>query len=835
MKKIIVALLHILLLNVLLFGTNPEAVAPENFEQADAGTHSNPYLIATWQNLYWITAPGIVNGLSQADRWLKHYKQTASISFANANPAITEWGGQNSSGWTPIGNNTDRFRGVYDGDRHTISNLYFNRPESDHQGLFGFTETTAIIRNLGVVYDCVRGKSYSGGLVGYNKGLIENCFASGANFHGESLIGGLVGHNFGENAIIRNSFSTGFISGLQLVGGFIGHNHSGTIQNCFSFAEVHRPEHNYETFGPFIGKNWQGTIINCYATGKASYWYVANLGTSIIMEKRYFVHRGFSGEAPTRGTMSGNYYNSDPEPYTSPCNAIRLSDMEMKNFLTFTGWDFNTIWTMSSPVTFYSFPTLRWTEAYSSEPDNNQLSTVQNLVWLAEDTGRWSGNYTLSSDINLWTTPGWNDGTGWSPIGNSNVKFNGIFNGNNKIIKGLHIFRYQENRQGFFGEIESNGSVKNLGLLGVNVTGNISTGGLAGANKGIIEYCFTSGSGKIEGYGSNSGGLCGYNEGTVSDSYSNLVILQTYNTNSVAIGGLVGFNYNGTISRSYSVGKVSGFSMQGGLIGDNNSGSISDSYYDTNASGMTDTGKGIPKTTEEMKTVNFDNWDWIHTWERSGYNYPRLKSNPDQTLPVTLSSFTATCTASNTVSIIWTTESESNIIGYHVLRSETNSLDCASRISRNVITAYNQPETNHYSFTDVEIQEQTTYYYWLMSAEYDGTTEYYGPTSVKTKGFTGDNMILPVVTQLNSAYPNPFNPSTTISFDIKDEVKVRIEIYNVKGQKIKSLINEDIPVGRHRIVWDGLDDNLVRVSSGVYFYRMQAGIYTKINKMIMMK
>ncbi len=85
-------------------------------------------------------------------------------------------------------------------------------------------------------------------------------------------------------------------------------------------------------------------------------------------------------------------------------------------------------------------------------------------------------------------------------------------------------------------------------------------------------------------------------------------------------------------------------------------------------------------------------------------------------------------------------------------------------------------------------------------------------------------------TKLNNNYPNPFNPVTTIHFDIKDYGKVKLDIYNVKGQHIKTLVNEEMNQGKHSIVWDATDS-----PSGVYFYKLKAGTYTKTKKMVLMK
>lgn len=85
-------------------------------------------------------------------------------------------------------------------------------------------------------------------------------------------------------------------------------------------------------------------------------------------------------------------------------------------------------------------------------------------------------------------------------------------------------------------------------------------------------------------------------------------------------------------------------------------------------------------------------------------------------------------------------------------------------------------------------------------------------------------------------YPNPFNPQTTISYSIPHNGKVSIEIYNIRGQRIKTLINNDMPAGYHSVVWDGKDENGKPVSSEIYLYKLKVGDkYTKIKKMILLK
>lgn len=99
----------------------------------------------------------------------------------------------------------------------------------------------------------------------------------------------------------------------------------------------------------------------------------------------------------------------------------------------------------------------------------------------------------------------------------------------------------------------------------------------------------------------------------------------------------------------------------------------------------------------------------------------------------------------------------------------------------------------------------------------------------------GDDHTLPMNFALGSNYPNPFNPSTTIEYDLAENSNVELMVYNMLGQVVRTLIHEDRPAGRHKILWNGLDDRGQRVGSGVYVYRLRAGSYTQSRKMVMIK
>ncbi len=84
-------------------------------------------------------------------------------------------------------------------------------------------------------------------------------------------------------------------------------------------------------------------------------------------------------------------------------------------------------------------------------------------------------------------------------------------------------------------------------------------------------------------------------------------------------------------------------------------------------------------------------------------------------------------------------------------------------------------------------------------------------------------------------FPNPFNPQTTINFELLDEGKTTIDIFNTKGQKVRRILNENLQAGRYNFLWDGKDRNGRKVTSGVYFCKVTSNGKEKINKMLLLK
>jgi hypothetical protein len=111
------------------------------------------------------------------------------------------------------------------------------------------------------------------------------------------------------------------------------------------------------------------------------------------------------------------------------------------------------------------------------------------------------------------------------------------------------------------------------------------------------------------------------------------------------------------------------------------------------------------------------------------------------------------------------------------------------------------------------------------------------PLVLNTKGiaFEVTEEILPATHSLSQNYPNPFNPLTTIEYSLQKQARVTLDVFNIVGQKVRTLVSALQPAGRYKIVWDGRDDLGKDVSSGIYFYRLKAGEFYESKKMVILK
>ncbi len=225
----------------------------------------------------------------------------------------------------------------------------------------------------------------------------------------------------------------------------------------------------------------------------------------------------------------------------------------------------------------------------------------------------------------------------------------------------------------------------------------------------------------------------------------------------------------------------------------------------------------------------------VTTADVTGFTNPsELSSSDTQTLPVELSSFTAVPSAVNqSITLNWTTQSETDMLGYYVYSNSDNQFNTASRKS-NIITANNSSTETNYSWTDSNLLAGQ-YYYWLKAIDRDGSSQILGPVTATVQANDPTTPTVPVKTAFNSIYPNPFNPTTSLVYSLATADNVKITIYNIKGEVVKIYNQMNQSTGNHSIVWNGTDFNSKPCSSGVYFFKMDSGKYTQTKKALLVK
>ena len=213
----------------------------------------------------------------------------------------------------------------------------------------------------------------------------------------------------------------------------------------------------------------------------------------------------------------------------------------------------------------------------------------------------------------------------------------------------------------------------------------------------------------------------------------------------------------------------------------------------------------------------------------------KLEDVYDETLPVVLSSFNVTQNSRNQGQVNWTTQSETNIHGFSIVRNTEPELQSAQIVSP-LIDGTNTSEPKYYQYNDSSLNEDGTYYYWLQVSEYDGEVNYHGPIHLNyAVNHNSTSPGVPVNTGMSAIFPNPFNPSATIDYTLLKDADVLFTIYDLKGRVVRTIDVNHKKAGDWNIIWNGTDDNGTTCPSGAYFVKMQAGNVIDIRKAVLMK
>ena len=201
----------------------------------------------------------------------------------------------NGTGWQPIGSWDVPFAGSLDGRGHEVQDLFIDRPDEDHVGLFAAVNQSGTIKNIGVTNSTVIGQDLVGSLAGLNSGTVSNSYASGSvtgsSYHYHA--GGLLGANQGT---VTNSYSTGSVTGGSNVGGLMGTS-IGTVSSCGSSSDVIATG---DLVGGLVGVN-DGAVTGSYSTGNV----IGDLGVGGLLGANGHSRPGTVSNCYSTGSVTG--------------------------------------------------------------------------------------------------------------------------------------------------------------------------------------------------------------------------------------------------------------------------------------------------------------------------------------------------------------------------------------------------------------------------------------------------------------------------------------------------------------------------------------------------
>ncbi len=473
-------------------------------------------------------ATNSLQGLGHSSRLGGNYVLGADIAAGGT----STWNA--NSGFSPIGDITTLFTGTLDGLGHTISGLTISRTSTNLVGLFGYTSTASVIKNVGLTSGSVTGQNYVGSLAGFSQGTISNSYATGT-VSGTSNMGGLVGAL--ETGTITSSYATGGVSGAT-AGGLVGLQNSGTISASYASGAVSGTLYT----GGLVG-NAKGTITSSYATGTVS-------GSATYSG-------GLVGALFTPGSISSSYATGavTGTGYTgglAGLNSGTVSSSYATNTVNSSQYSGGLVGLNSGTL--------------SADHASGTVSGAIAGGLVASNTGKIGTSYATGV-VTGTSYAGGLAGQGTGTISSSYAT--GAVNGSGSYTGGL------------IGNVFTGGSVSSSYATGAVTASGTYSGGLAGSNAGTIASSYATGAVSSS---AQAGGLVGANSGTLSSDYA------TGTVSGSIVGGLVaGQVAGGATSSSYATGAVTGISYAGGLMG-TNAGTVSTSYASGAVGGSGPTG-----------------------------------------------------------------------------------------------------------------------------------------------------------------------------------------------------------------------------------------------------
>ena len=405
-----------------------------------------------------------------------------------------------------------------------------------------------------------------------------------------------------------------------------------------------------------------------------------------------------------------------------------------------------------------------------TESDPYQVETLDNLLWISTDEISWDKYFIQTSNIDATDTANWNNGAGFLPFGDTYNRFHGKLDGKGFVISNLFINRPATNYVGLFGASGNGCIVSNLGVINADITGNKYVGILIG------------------------------NPETSNDEFHNCYVSGNV-TGNEEVGGFVGKGCNSIFDKCYSTADVVGTTMVGGFVGGGAVADITDCYSTGNVDGSAEVGGFIGNDSAAFFTncysTGFVSGD-SNVGGFGGYHF-----------------------AGTYTDCFWDTETSGQATSVGGTGKTTTEMQDVATYTSLTTVGLDTP----WDFVDNPFDDIGNEDYWDIDSMINDGYPYFANPYISIE----ENVIPELSWQLSN-FPNPFKPTTTIEFSIKNNSNVQLSIYNTKGQKIKTLTNNEFTKGSHSVIWNGTDNFGNSVSSGIYFYKLNVNGKTVSDK-----
>ncbi len=682
------------------------------------------------------------------------------------------------AGFRPIGlpfypNTHDSFHGNYNGDNNAIENLYINRPTTDEVGFF--SHTTRSVKNIKLTNCNVKGNQFVGGVTGILECNVENIYVSG-EVYGYTGVGGVFGAHLFNCINIESIVFVGNVIGHDHVGGIIGaQGHpANRMTNLRSSGFIHGEEYIGGIAGMCNGNIMKDMESMCTIEGsKAIGGLFGRLKANAINNCYYNYDNILVNGSPhySFGALPNDIYQTWIQ---------NNRQLDIDDYLSFDGQDY----------LINNAEDIRYMAMFGANIKSYKVCN----------------NIDLSQEENLFIP-----------------YFNGIIKGQGMTITGLNVSNPYGYSTGFIGKASQ------VVILDLNIeNASIEGGDYVGIMIGVSSFGWLQNikcSGTVSG-AENVGGICGFFSRTMHNCEVSGIVAGEKN-----VGGMIGYSFFPHIDKCQSLCDVAGEKNIGGFVGYvNQTNRFEYCCAVGNITGVDNVGGFVGQCDGWVANSYFvgdvigDNCVGGFVGEAIHGVYDSYSSG-SVSGQLNVGAFAGK--AYRLRNCVWNSDEANCDVGI------------GSEYLGNLVGLNNQEFRDIASFEAIrwnitEDEGNIDPGIWTIDASVNDGFPYLSWQDFSTTGLDeSDEDVYKLQTSLGRAYPNPFNPRTSIGFHIKQGEVGEMIIYNVRGELVTKF--KDLKPGKQSIEWNGEDRNGKRVASGVYFYNLKTESVNVSGKMILLK